>query len=547
MSSSVGFLDFFILEASEYVEQLDGLLARAGANAPDADALQRAARSLRGSATMAKLPAFAELAHALERTGRSLRDGGTSWDARLRGAVVAAIDELKILLRNVRGWGDDETRRASECTAELVAIIPATRAASTPATPSTASGFGYLAGEASNVAAGLELLLTRPGDGAAASMVMNRVRALRGVAAVKDIPLAAQVLEAAEQAAHPLEQGRATLSPAQRDVLESAAEQLRSTAEALRSGRQVETSGPAARRFGDAVDAFYDAAGESEQIVPIASLFHDDAGPHVLSAAGAPSTTAAERFRLELVSQGEHLGRLADEARQAPDDAARERYRREIRRGLRAARALAESFEERAVAETAAELMSAPTVDAALIDRLGKVAAAMADPSLSHDTLQQRMTGHEPAPAPQPEPQPQPEPAASSPVAVAPAPEAPSAVEAPAEDEQVSAPTQQPSAEATRPSERPAAAADGHGVGDRLDLALEGLASLETERLAAPTPTLEQPVVPIESLVYRGRAAVRRAIEIRDEVRRGGAAPSMATIEELFDLLDLALLDEAAA
>jgi len=47
--------------------------------------------------------------------------------------------------------------------------------------------------------------------------------------------------------------------------------------------------------------------------------------------------------------------------------------------------------------------------------------------------------------------------------------------------------------------------------------------------------------------VYRGRGAVRRAIEIRDAVRRTGAPPPMETIEELFDLLDLALLDEAAA
>ena len=36
-----GFLEFFILEASEYVEQLDGLLLRAGSIDPDVDTLQR--------------------------------------------------------------------------------------------------------------------------------------------------------------------------------------------------------------------------------------------------------------------------------------------------------------------------------------------------------------------------------------------------------------------------------------------------------------------------------------------------------------------------
>src|SRR5256884_7614853 len=51
-----GFLDFFILEASEYVEQLDGLLARAvPTTGPDAEVMIRHARALRGSATMAKI------------------------------------------------------------------------------------------------------------------------------------------------------------------------------------------------------------------------------------------------------------------------------------------------------------------------------------------------------------------------------------------------------------------------------------------------------------------------------------------------------------
>jgi len=58
----VGFLDFFILEASDYVEQLDGLLVVGGDRGPDADTLQRVARALRGSATMAKLTSFSEMA-----------------------------------------------------------------------------------------------------------------------------------------------------------------------------------------------------------------------------------------------------------------------------------------------------------------------------------------------------------------------------------------------------------------------------------------------------------------------------------------------------
>jgi HPt (histidine-containing phosphotransfer) domain-containing protein len=79
MTAPSGILDFFVLEASEYIEQLDGLVLSGGPSGPNAEAFQRAARALRGSATMARLGAFADLAAALERAARSLRDGSLRW------------------------------------------------------------------------------------------------------------------------------------------------------------------------------------------------------------------------------------------------------------------------------------------------------------------------------------------------------------------------------------------------------------------------------------------------------------------------------------
>src|SRR5690349_1369070 len=114
MTAPAGFLDFFVLEAGEYIEQLDGLLLSAGKAGPDAESLQRVARALRGSSTMAKLPAFAEMAAGIERVGRGLRGGVTLWEPALAGALVAAVDDCKLLLRNVRSWGpgDDARSRA---------------------------------------------------------------------------------------------------------------------------------------------------------------------------------------------------------------------------------------------------------------------------------------------------------------------------------------------------------------------------------------------------------------------------------------------------
>src|SRR5262249_26860452 len=83
LMTSPGFLDFFVLEASEYIEQIDGLMSKGGGGGPEPEALVRYARALRGSATMARLTPFADLASALERVGRGLREGTVAWSPAL--------------------------------------------------------------------------------------------------------------------------------------------------------------------------------------------------------------------------------------------------------------------------------------------------------------------------------------------------------------------------------------------------------------------------------------------------------------------------------
>ena len=55
MSVTVGLLDFYILEAGEYVDQLDALVGAAVQAPPESTPFITAARALRGSSTMAKL------------------------------------------------------------------------------------------------------------------------------------------------------------------------------------------------------------------------------------------------------------------------------------------------------------------------------------------------------------------------------------------------------------------------------------------------------------------------------------------------------------
>jgi hypothetical protein len=83
----------------------------------------------------------------------------------------------------------------------------------------------------------------------------------------------------------------------------------------------------------------------------------------------------------------------------------------------------------------------------------------------------------------------------------------------------------------------------GRQLHDLLEDGLVGIQALEERPFAAPLPLPDDDVVPIEQLLYRGRGALRRATELRDEVRRSGAAPSADAVAELFDLLDLALAE----
>ena len=71
-----------------------------------------------------------------------------------------------------------------------------------------------------------------------------------------------------------------------------------------------------------------------------------------------------------------------------------------------------------------------------------------------------------------------------------------------------------------------------------LDAALTEL----TDRPFIPASSLTNaPMVPIETLLYRGRAALDRALELRDQLRRGPSDPT--ALDELFDLLELARAD----
>jgi hypothetical protein len=248
---------------------------------------------------------------------------------------------------------------------------------------------------------------------------------------------------------------------------------------------------------------------DANRVVAISALYYADAGPHVVSASPNPPTTPAQRFRMEVVSLGEHVLRLVSDARAATDEHFRENARRELGRVLRAIRATAASFAEHTVAATAeAHLAQADKMNAAVLDALASFAATIAPRTIT--------------------------PIPSAPVPAAPPPmrEAPAAPRA-SHARVFAAPTPPPAAAgAAAPRDEPTS----------LDGAIDFFDTMARERFAEPVPFNED-VVPVDALVYRGRAALDRAIELKDWLRKAGGAPSQEVLEELYDLLELARID----
>ena len=540
MTGAPGFLDFFILEASEYVEQIDAVLLGASTVGPDAEAMQRLARALRGAATMAKLPSFAGLAASVERVGRALQDGSLRWEPALGGALVAAIDDLKTLLHSVRSWSTSEDDRANARTTELSRYAPR-RVASTPGEPTTANSTSppasFLATEASNIAAGLELLTTRSGDAETATNVLNRVRALRGVAGVKEVAPLAEVLEATEDAARSLESGREQMSAEARQLLEAAATYLRTLSTALRGAGDANAASPERDAFFAAQDAWANQAGERERVVPIAELFYEDGGPGVVKPSENPPTSASERFRLELVSLGEHLRQVVDGARRVGDAASVNRARRDLRGALRALQAAAASFGEREVAEfVASHAAAVDDLDFHGLATLDDLASLLADPGVRGERLRTRLREvareHEITTT------------AAAGLSDEAGVELTGRLTPPVSPRQaeptppVAAPST-PAARATQPT--PATSTPStNGATALIDSSIAAIDALGSNPFGEPVPIPEDTLVPIESLLYRGRAALDRAVEIRDEMRRAGAQVDRIALEELFDLLELA-------
>ena len=122
-SMSVGLLDFFVLEASDFIDRLQRVLAIDEPQGPDSATLLKLARGLRGSAVMARLTTFADAASGVERAAMLLNEGRIAWTPVLGASLTQSVAELRALVPMARLWGESQNERARRAGGQLTAVL----------------------------------------------------------------------------------------------------------------------------------------------------------------------------------------------------------------------------------------------------------------------------------------------------------------------------------------------------------------------------------------------------------------------------------------
>src|SRR5437016_8067965 len=213
----LGMSDFFALEAGEYLERLDTLLATGDSSS--ADELVRLARALRGSALMANQHAIARTAAALEALARAVREGRRAWDPQTRQLAVRGVDDLKIFVRRAPAWSDADTAKAEALSQELEQLAgrPSAQVRAAEAMGLDAGARAFVAREGAAIASALDraaqALRANPLAHDPLQHVLRALQPLRGLAAVNDLPPLPDLLEGIERSIGELERARASSAP----------------------------------------------------------------------------------------------------------------------------------------------------------------------------------------------------------------------------------------------------------------------------------------------------------------------------------------------
>jgi len=531
--------DFFALEAGEYLERLDALLATG--DSPSADELVRLARALRGSALMANQHAIARTAAALEAVARAVREGRRAWDPQTKQLALRGVDDLKIFVRRAPAWSDADTAKAEALSQELEQLAgrPSAQVRAAEALGLDAGARAFVAREGAAIASALDraaqALRANPLAHDPLQHVLRALQPLRGLAAVNDLPPLPDLLEGIERAIAEL--SRAGIDPPANvgELFQAGATAIARAAREVAERGRPDAEGPDFSQFAAQLVRFLESEPD---VVSIGTLYYSDSGPHIVSR-GIPAPRPSTLGRLELVSHGDHLRQAADSLERAPSATQRELRAHTLGTTFRALAnagggVLADRVAQFAIAAREAVAsgvaVTSPAAVAAELRRAGEVLARSSG-------------GDEEALAAELD-------AVTAAIrAVKPGAPAPALVTRPVPPSPRSPPPPLPRPAAPRADQPVPETADLVGswtAYQRLTSGGIGAASLDEllaggQRTAAPPPHAEPAVVDVRNLLYRGDRALARAQELRAAAKQATGDSLRTLVEEVCDLVALAL------
>jgi hypothetical protein len=556
----LGMFDFFALEAGEYLDRLDALLQ--GDAPPAAEEFVRLSRALRGSALMASQQPIARAAAGLEALARALREGRRAWDAGSKQIAVRALDDLRIFVRRAVSWTEADTAKADALGAQLEQLAgrPSAQVRAAEALGLDAGARAFVAREGAAIASALDraaqALRANPLAHDPLQHILKALQPLRGLAALNDLPPLPDLLEGIERAIGEL--GRSTTAPPAGalvgELFQTAAGSIAHAAREVAERGRPDPEGAEFRKFATLLMRFMETEPD---VIPIDALFHGDAGPHIVRR-GTPAARPATLGRLELVSHGEHLRQAADSLERAPSPTQRELRAHTLAGTFRALGATGGG----PVAERVAEFAQAARDAVSRGIAVNQAAVFAVELRRAGEILSRSGSGDEAALAAELGAVTAAVRALATPPA---APAAPAPPVVPIESLAPAAPARPPAHRA--PLTAPAAAepvpesadlvgswaayqrlaAPGFGAASLDDLLRGARPLLDTARPVAPAPAAargEPPVVEIGTLLYRGARARQRAQELRETAKRVSGDDLRAIIDEVCDLVVLAIEPE---
>jgi HPt (histidine-containing phosphotransfer) domain-containing protein len=314
-------LEFFADESGDYLDKMERALA-AGPT-PDADELRRFARALRGSARMADQDAIARAAGAVQGAAADLAAGRRHWGADLKGSLESALRDIRGMVDSVKSPPPDIGKRAEAIAERLGATSPP------PPPPKDDERFRRylgteLRGLATDIGESLVVLERDPRNREPLKRLLRRIRPLRGIEGVDEIPAVGPAVTALEEVILRIADTSATVGPGHLVLFRRARQALDDVATELIRGEQPSGVVEGAVEIEDLKEQVLETAAQRE-ITWISELFHDDPGPHIeacpMAERGAGSWEGF--FALEATGSLDTIERLRAELAHAPEGASR--------------------------------------------------------------------------------------------------------------------------------------------------------------------------------------------------------------------------------